>query len=178
VSRRSLRLLAIFAAFVVLSAGDCEIGDLGDILNEPGRIVVTNTGTEPAIVAIIADDVKSYPTLAAGGTSAVKTNTGGRFQVRVMMTPEQLIEYRAKLTSMRRDVEGQIAGTNDPLAKTRLFTDLAGLKAALVAADSGTGASCAGNLTLNADQATEVGVGVRWVPTDGGGFWELSCGSN
>ena len=165
-------------AFVLLSAGDCEMSGLGDLINKPGSIVVTNTGTEPAVVAIIADDVKSYPTLASGASATVATNVGGRYSVSVTMTPEQLLEYRSDLLALRRTVEKLVDGTATNEEKVYAFTSLAGIKAALAQLNSGQGASCGGNITLSQEKAVSVSVAVQWIPQSGAGFWDLTCGSS
>jgi hypothetical protein len=164
-------------AFVLLSAGECEFSSLGDILNKPGSIVVSNTGTEPAVVAIIADDVKSYPTLAGGATSSAPTNVGGRYTVSVTMTAQQVIEYRADLQALRRTVEKLVEGSISSEEKVRLFTKLAGIKAALGQLNAGVGASCSGNIKLSQDNAAIVNASVAWVRQSGAGFWDLTCGS-
>jgi hypothetical protein len=173
------RLAAIGLAFVLLSAGDCEIGDLSALLAQPGTITVTNTGTtEAAVVAIAADDVKSYPTLAPGQSATVTTNVGGAYRVSVVMTPENAIEYRAELVSLRRLVERQISGSTSPAEKTELFLKLAGIKAAIVAFEQTNAAGCSGQITLSTDQAASVSASAKWVTQGGSGFWELSCGSS
>jgi hypothetical protein len=176
-SRRALRLAAFFMAFVVLSAGDCEIGSLGDILDEPGRIVVSNIGTEPAVLAIIADDVKTYPSLAGGATASAQTNVGGRYQVLVVMTPENTAAYRANLVSLRGLVEKAVDRETDATEKTRLFLDLAGIKAAIAALEMTNAAGCSGVIELDEDEASSVNATVRWQPQEGGGFWDTTCGS-
>ena len=164
--------------FVLLSAGECNIADLGNILDKPGSIVVSNVGTEPAVVAIVADDVKSYPTLAGGATASVQTNVGGRYHLSVTMTPQQMIEYRADLQQLRRTVEKLVDGSISSQEKVYLFAKLAGIKAALVQLNAGTGASCGGNIGLNQDDATTVNATVAWVTQSGSGFWDLTCGSS
>jgi hypothetical protein len=164
--------------FVLLSAGDCEFSSLGDILNQPGTIVVTNTGTEPAVVAIIADDVKSYPTLVGGVSASAPTNIGGRYTVTVTMTAQQVIEYRADLLELRRTVERLLGGSASSDEKVYLFTKLAGIKAALSQLNSGVGASCSGNIKISQDNAASVSASVAWVRQSGSGFWEVSCSSN
>jgi hypothetical protein len=175
---RASRLLALAAVFVIVSGGECSIGDLGSLLDAPGRISVTNIGTEPAVIAILADDVKSYPTLAGGATASVQTNTGGRYEVRVVMTPENAATYRADLASLRTLVEKQISDATDPAEKTRLFLDLAGIKAAIQALSNSNAAGCSGTITLDAEETAEVAATVNWVTSSGAGFWDVTCGSN
>ena len=177
-SARVRHLLAIAACFVILSAGECSIGDLGEILDEPGRIAVSNSGTVPAVIAIIADDVKSYPTLAGGSSTSVQTNVGGRYQVIVIMTPEQQIEYKAQLVELRRTVEALIDGTATSAEKTHAFVTLAGIKVALRNFEAGAAGSCSGNIKLDKDQAVTVNATVAWVDQSGSGFWDLTCGSS
>lgn len=169
-------LLGVFA-FVALSAGECNIGDLGGLINKPGSIVVTNTGTEPAVVAIVADDVKTYPTIVSGGSASAQTNVGGRYTVSVTMTAQQVTEYKSDLQNLRRTVEKLIDGTASAEEKVYAFTSLAGIKAALVQLNSGVGASCSGNMKLSQDSAVSVGASVSWVSQSGSGFWDLNCGS-
>jgi hypothetical protein len=176
VSRRAVRLLALAAAFCILVAGDCEI-DL-ELLNKPGTIVVTNIGTEVAVVAILADDVKSYPTLAGGASASVETNVGGAYRVRVVMTPENTQAYRQGLAELRGLVEKQISGSASPVEKTRLFLDLAGIKAAIQALEQANAAGCSGRIKTSVDEAASVIATVNWVPQGGAGFWDTTCGSN
>ena len=166
------------AAFVMLSAGKCDISSLGDILDEPGSIAVTNIGQEPAVVAISADDVKSYPTLAAGATGSAQTNVGGRYQVSVVMSPENAQRYRDELNTMRGTVEKLIDGSLSSAEKTQLFLQLAGIKAAISALEMTNAASCSGVINLDRDNAAHVSATVRWEPQGGAGFWDLTCGSN
>jgi hypothetical protein len=179
VRRRAWPIVFGVFAFVLLSAGDCEIGDLGALLNKPGRIVVSNAGTVPAVVTIVAPDVKSYPTLAGGASASVQTNVGGTYDVRVVMTPENASAYRAKLTELRGNVERLISGSLSPVEKTRLFLDLAGIKAAILAFEnSGNAAGCSGQIKLGQDEQASVNATVTWVETSGGGFWDSTCSSN
>jgi hypothetical protein len=174
VTRRPRALLCIAIAFFTLSAGECE---LGDILPRPGRIVVTNTGTEPAVVAIIAPDVKSYPTLAGGASASVSTNTGGQYEVRVVMTPENTQRYRAELLALRTAVEKLVDGSLTSEEKTRLFITLAGIKAAILALEQANAAGCSGRIELSQDTEGTVNATVQWVPQSGAGFWDTTCGS-
>jgi hypothetical protein len=175
-SRRALRPFALLATFCILVAGDCEI-DL-ELLNKPGTVTVTNTGTEVAVLAIVADDVKSYPTLPGGASASVETNVGGDYQVRVVMTPENTEAYRQHLVAMRRLVEKQIDGSASPVDKTRLFLDLAGIKAAIQALEQTNAAGCSGRIKTSVEEATSVTAVVNWVPQGDAGFWEVNCSSN
>lgn len=168
-------MLFIGIAFVSLSAGECELGDL---INQPGTIVVTNVGTEPAVVAIIAADVKSYPTLAGGDSATVSTTTGGRYEVRVVMTPENAQRYREELAALRRRVEQLVDGSLSTAEKTQLFSQLAGIKAAINALEQANAAGCGGRIELNQASAEKVNATVRWVSQSGSGFWDATCGSN
>jgi hypothetical protein len=165
-----------------LTAEDCSVGDLDGLINRPGKITVTNTGTEPAVVALLAPDAKSYPTIPGGGSSGITTNVGGRYELRVVMSGEALIEYRARLTQLRREVEQQIGGTPSTAQKIKLFTDLAAIKAALIQLSEGSGGSaagCTGSIKLKTESDESVQASVQWVPaSSGGGFWDITCGSN
>jgi hypothetical protein len=176
--RRTWPIVFGVFAFVVLSAGECNIGDLGGLINKPGSITVTNTGTEPAVVAIVADDVKTYPTIASGGSASAQTNVGGRYTVSVTMTAQQIIEYKSDLQDLRRTVEKLIDGTASAEEKVYAFTSLAGIKAALGQLNAGGGASCSGNIKLSQEDAVSVSASVRWVTQSGSGFWDLTCGSS
>ena len=167
-------LLFIGIAFVSLSAGECELDGL---INKSGSIVVTNTGTEPAVVAIIAPDVKSYPTLAGGASTTISTTTGGRYEVRVVMTPENAQRYRADLATLRGRVERLIDGSLSTEEKTRLFIQLAGIKAAITALEQANAAGCGGSIELNEESAENVNATVQWVSQSGAGFWDVTCGS-
>lgn len=164
-------------AFVLLSAGECNIGDLGAILDKPGRIVVTNVGIHPAVVAIIAADVKSYPTLVGGATASAQTNVGGSYEVRVVMTPENAQRYHDDLVALRRSVEKLIDGSVSSEEKTGLFVKLAGIKAAITALETSGAGGCSGRIELNQDNAETVNATVGWVDQGGSGFWDLTCGS-
>lgn len=175
---RLRRALALLAAFVILSGGECEIGSLGEILDRPGSIVVTNVGIHPAVVAIIAPDVKSYPTLAGGATASVQTNVGGSYQVRVVMAPENAQRYHDDLLALRRSVEKLIDGSLSTAEKTGLFIKLAGIKAAIAALETSGAGGCSGRIELNQDNAQTVNATVGWVDQGASGFWDTSCGSN
>jgi hypothetical protein len=164
---------------VTLTAQECEMGDLGGVLNKPGSITVTNAGdTEIAVVAIVADDVRSYPTLASGQSATVETNVGGKYQVKVVMTPENAAAYRAELSSLRKLVENQLGGTSDTVEKTRLFLDLAGIKAAIQALENERGAGCSGRIQLSTEEAVSVSATVAWSATEGRRYWDVTCGSS
>ena len=177
--RRSASLIALCLAGVIVSAGECEFGDLGSIVGQPATITVTNlSASEPAVLAIIAGDVKSYPTLAAGASSTVRTYVGGTYQVQVVMTPENAATYRQSLMDLRRLVEQQIAGSTSSAEKTKLFADLAGLKAAIQALEQSSAAACSGAVTLKNDAEATVSATVTWTPQSGAGFWDATCGSD
>ena len=164
--------------FAIVSGGECELSEIGDIPQEPGTIAVWNAGdTEVAVVAILADDVKSYPTLAPGSTAAVKTNVGGAYQVRVVMTPENVQAYRENLNALKQLVQKQIDGSATSAEKARLFTDLAGINAAIRALEQANAAGCSGTIKLKEDQAVSVTASVRWVAQGGAGFWDTNCPS-
>lgn len=133
---RALILNAV--AFFGSSAAECDLRSLGEILDKPGQIVVTNAGDQVAVVAIIADDVKSYPTLAGGATSSAETTVGGRYQVRAVMTPENAQRYRDDLLSLIQIVSKLVDGSLMTEEKTRLFSQLAGINAAIAALEQPT----------------------------------------
>lgn len=173
-----IRVLVALMLLTALTAEECNMGDFGDLVNRPGTITVTNTGTESAVVAILADDAKSYPTLAAGQSVTVKTNVGGTYQVRVVMTPENAAAYRSNLSTLRNLVEKQIDATTNVSEKTKLFVDLAGIKASITSMSIANAAGCSGRIALNTEDSTSVSATVTWSPTTGGGFWDASCGSS
>jgi hypothetical protein len=177
-NKRLRTIVGAVLAFVLLSAGECEFSSLGEILDKPGRIVVSNLGTETAVVAIIANDVKSYPTLAGGATASAETHVGGAYQLRVVMTPENTQRYRDDLLSLRRIVERFVDGAAATEEKTRLFTNLAGIKAAIAALEQANAAGCSGTIEINQDTAEIVNATVTWVRQSGAGFWDATCGSN
>ena len=177
--RRAWPVLFGVFAFVLLSAGDCEISGLGDLINEPGKITVTNVGaTESAVVAIIAPDVKSYPTVAPGGSASVETNVGGSYQVIVVMTPENRDAYRQSLLDLRASVERLINGSATSDEKVLLFTKLAGIKASIQALENTNAASCSGNIEIKQDEAVTVSATISWVAQGDSGFWDLTCGTS
>lgn len=174
-----IRTLVALMLLVALTAEECSMGDLGGLVNKPGTITVTNSGNaESAVIAIISDDVKSYPTLGPGQSASVETNVGGTYQVRVVMTPENAAAYRAELQSLRALVEKQIDGTANAADKTKLFIDLAGVKAAIRALESQNAAGCSGSIRLSTESKATVSATVSWSATSGGGFWDATCGSN
>lgn len=176
---KRLRLVVFgVLAFVLLSAGDCEISGLGDILDKPGQIVVTNTGPDIAVVAIIASDVKSYPTLASGATASAETNVGGQYEVRVVMTPENTERYRADLIVLKRDIAKLIDGSLSTSEKLTLFARLAGINASIAALEQANAAGCSGVIKLNQDNKETVNATVAFERAAGGGFWDTTCGSN
>lgn len=173
-----IRTLVALMLLVAITAEECDLGAGGGLVNKPGTIIVDNVSTDQtAVVAVIAQDVRSYPTLAAGQTAEVQTNVGGPYQVLVVMTPENTSAYRDELRSLRRLVEKQVDGATDPAEKTQLFIDLAGIKAAIQALEDGNAAGCSGRLTLSTDHEEVVAATVRWSTTSGGGFWSVTCGS-
>jgi hypothetical protein len=174
-----MRMLTLGAlASVLFSAGECEFSKVGDFLDKPGQIVVTNVGSDPAVVAIIGPDVKSYPTLAGGATASAETNVGGQYQVRVVMTPENAQRYRDDLIALKRDVQKLVDGSLTTSEKTTLFSRLAGINAAIAALEQANAAGCSGNITLNHDNTETVNATVNFVRAAGGGFWDTTCGSN
>jgi hypothetical protein len=177
-SRWPVRLLAAAAAFVVLSGAECDPGELGLIINQPGTIVVVNTGTEPAVLAITADDVRSYPTLPGGGSASVVTSVGGRYAVRVVMTPESAQSYRTGLLALRKSVTDLIAGSSSAVERTRLFIDLAGIKSQLLELERSGSAGCDGAIRLDPGAAETVHASVQWTAQGEGGFWDATCGSS
>lgn len=173
-----IRALLALMLVMGLTAEECDLGDLDGLVNKPGTITVTNAGTESAVIAIIAADVKSYPTLGPGQSASVETNVGGGYDVRVVMTPENAASYRAELQSLRSLVEKQIDGTANAADKTKLFIDLAGVKAAIRALESQNAAGCSGRIRLTTESKVSVNATVSWSTTSGSGFWEATCGSN
>jgi hypothetical protein len=174
---RIIRVLGPLLAFALLSAESCDF-ELNGLINRPAAITVTNlSSSETAVVAIIADDVKSFPTLTPGQSVTVKSNVGGTYQVRVVMTQENATEYRAELMSLRSLVEKQIDGSASADEKVELFTNLAGIKAAIQRFESGNAAGCSGKVTPKTDEDVAVQATVTWQTTSGSGFWDSSCGS-
>jgi hypothetical protein len=171
-------MVVLLVLFVIVSGGECGLSDLGELLDEPGRITVTNTGLESAVVAITADDLKSYPTLAAGASASVLTNVGGQYEVSVVMTPENAQRYREDLLALRNSVEKLIDGSLTSQEKVELFTNLAGINAAIQALEQSNAAGCSGKIKLNQDRSEAVNATVSWVPQGGAGFWDSTCGSN
>jgi hypothetical protein len=167
-------LFVIGVAFVAVLAAACE----GFSFNEPGSITVRNlSNTETAVLAVMAPDVKSYPTLAAGRNAVVTTSVGGTYTVTVVMSGIDLQTYRANLRDLRSNVQKVVDGSASNDEKVRFFSYLAGINAALAQAQAG-GASCSGKINLAEDANASVSAQVNWVTTLGGGFWELACSSN
>jgi hypothetical protein len=172
-----MRPLAAVTAFLVLSAGECQPGDLGVEFDLPGTVVVTNVGRETAVVAITADDARSHPTLPGGGSASVSTNVGGRYEVRVLMTPENARRYHADLLALRKTVTDLVATAPTAAEKTRFFVALAGIKSQLLTMGAGGAAGCTGTIELGPDANAQVNATVAWVSEGDGGFWDATCGS-
>ena len=168
----------VFATAVVCIAVltvSCE----GFSFNEQGTITVRNLSTtETAVLAILADDVKSYPTLPAGGTAVVTTSVGGMYTVEVIMSTIDAQTYRSNLQTLRSNVMKVVDGTASNDEKVLFFTYLAGINQAIAQANSGGGTSCDGKINLSETKAASVSAQVSWVTTLGGGFWSLACSSN
>jgi hypothetical protein len=173
-----IRTLIALMLVTALAAEECDVGEFGDLISRPATITVTNVGTEGAVVAILADDAKSYPTLGPGQSATVQTNVGGRYQVRVVMTPANAAAYRSNLSTLRNLVEKQIDAATNPAEKTKLFIDLAGIKAAISSFSNANAAGCSGRITISTSDSASVSATVSWSATTGGGFWDASCGSN
>jgi hypothetical protein len=155
---------------VVITVIACD--DLLDLT--PGRLTVTNTGSQnTAVIAVLLDDVKSYPTLGPGASASVGTYVGGTYQIRVVMTPEQAQVYRDDLLALRRLLEIQVDGTASAEEKVQAFVALAGVKASLAAMQASGAAGCSGRI----DPGGTVAASVAWVSRSGAGFWDVSCGS-
>lgn len=173
-----IRTLVALMVLVAFTAQDCDV-EIGNIVNRPGTITVTNIGADQvAVVAVIVGDAKSYPSLGPGSSASVTTNVGGSYEVRVVMTPENASAYRADLQSLRRLVEQRLDGTADAGDKTRLFVDLAGIKAAIRALENENAAGCSGRITLSTERKETVTATVAWSTTSGSGFWDITCGSS
>ncbi|MBM4407922.1 MAG: hypothetical protein FJ038_04815 [Chloroflexi bacterium] len=174
-----IRALVALMLLTALTAEECTLGELGGVVNKPGAITVYNTSADQvAVIAILADDVKSYPTLGPNGSASVTTNVGGKYEVRVVMTPENAAAYRAELKSLRALVEKAVDGTADPAEKARLFVDLAGIQAAIRGLETQNAAGCSGKIKLSTEEAATVVASLAWLTTSGSGFWDVSCGSN
>jgi hypothetical protein len=171
-----VRSLAVAVAIcIALLAASCE----GFSFNEQGTITVRNLSTtETAVLAVLADDVKSYPTLAAGGSAVVTTSVGGKYTVTVVMSAIDAQTYRTNLQTLRSNVMKVVDGTASNDEKVQFFTYLAGINEAIAQTNSGGGASCTGNINLSETKAASVSAQVSWVTTLGGGFWSLACSSN
>jgi hypothetical protein len=178
VRRWPTRLLAASVAFIVLSGAECDPGELGIVINQPGTIVVANGGSEAAVLAVTTDDARSYPTLPGGGSASVVTNVGGGYRVRVLMTPENAKTYRADLLALRKSVTDMIAGSASAADRTRLFVELAGIKSQLLELEQGGSAGCDGAIRLSPDSVSTVHATVQWVAEGEAGFWDATCASN
>ena len=162
------------AAIVVVAAA-CE----GLVFNTPGTITVRNlSNTETAVIAVLADDVKSYPTLGPNRNAVITTETGGAYQVIVVMTGVDMQNYRSNLQLLKHNAQVVIDGTASNDEKVLFFTYLAQINAAIAQSQNGGGASCTGTIKLSEDEAASVSAQVTWVTTLGGGFWSLACSSN
>jgi hypothetical protein len=147
------------------------------LLNEPGTITIRNfSNTETAVIAVIADDVKSYPTLGPNRNAVITTATGGNYQVLVVMSSIDAQNYRNNLEVLRQNVMKIVDGTASNDEKVRFFGHLAEINSAIAQAQP-FGASCSGKINLSEDQAEGVSVEVNWIPTLGSGSWSLACGS-
>ncbi len=161
-------------AAVVVAAAACE----GFAFNSPGKITVTNTSTtETAVIAILGDDVKSYPTLGPGRSAEATTEVGGDYQVVVIMSAIDAQTYRANLQTLKQNVTKVIDGTASNDEKVLFFSYLAQINTAIAQANNAGGASCTGRIELKEDAAVSVSVAVAWTSTLGSGFWSLTCGS-
>lgn len=171
---RSRLVGALGLALVVGLAGACE----GFLFNKSGAITVSNlSSTETAVLAIIADDVKSYPTLGPGATAVVTTAVGGDYQVVVVMSAVDAQTYRNNLQTLKQNVSKVIDGTASTDEKVLYFTYLAQINSAIAQASTTGGAGCSGSIELNDESAEGVLVTVNWIPTLGSGSWQVSCGS-
>lgn len=169
----SIVVVGLAATLALVAA--CE----GFSFNEPGQITVRNiSNTETAVLAIIADDVKSYPTLVAGANANVFTTVGGNYTVIVVMSAVDAQDYRNNLKTLKANVTKVVDGTASNDEKVLFFTYLAQINAAINQTHTSGGASCSGKITLNEDKAANVSAQVAWVVTLGSGFWSLACSSN
>jgi hypothetical protein len=170
------RLIAVIGlALVVALAGACE----GLLFNKSGTITVRNlSSTETAVLAIIADDVKSYPTLGPNHNAVATTALGGTYQVIVVMSTIDAQNYRNNLQTLKQNVQKVVDGTASNDEKVLFFTYLAQINNAIAQAQNAGGASCSGKIKLNENSAASVSVSVNWVTTLGSGSWQLGCGSN
>lgn len=170
---RAIALVGLAGA-VVLAAG-CE----GFLFNKPGTITVTNTSTtETAVIAVLGDDFKSYPTLGPGASAKVTTEVGGAYQVIVIMSAVDAQDYRNNLQTLKQNVTKVVDGTASNDEKILFFTYLAGINAAISQSQAAGGASCTGRIKVSEDATASVAAQVSWTSTLGSGFWSLACGSN
>jgi hypothetical protein len=161
-------------ALIAGLAAACE----GLSFYEPGTITVRNlSNSEVAVLAVLADDVKSYPTVPAGGNALVTTSVGGRYSVTVVMSGIDAQTYRSNLQTLKSNAQKVVDGTASNDEKVLFFTYLAGINQAIVQANSG-GASCSGKINLSETDSSSVSAQVSWIPTLGGGYWSLACTSN
>jgi hypothetical protein len=166
----------LIGAIVLLIAGAC--GDFNFDL-KPGTIKVTNTSaTDTAVVAILADDAKSYPTLGPGASATVKTNIGGTYRVIVVFEQQNLVEYLDSLKALRGNVEKIIDGTSSTDEKILFFTHLATIKSAISQVEQTGGAGCSGKIKLGSEEDSAVQATVNNTSVNGTGVWDISCGSN
>jgi hypothetical protein len=167
-------LFVIATACIAVVAAACE----GFSFNEPGQITVRNiSDSETAVLAVIADDVKSYPTLVAGANANVVTSVGGSYTVTVIMSGIDAQTYRSNLQTLRSNVLKVVDGTASSDEKVRFFTYLAEINQAIAQVQNG-GASCTGKINLSEDKPASVSAQVAWVRSLGSGFWSLPCSSN
>ena len=171
--RRVVALVGL-SATVALAAG-CG----GFLFTKPGRITVTNTSnTETAVIAVLGDDFKSYPTLGSGGSASITTEVGGAYEVVVIMSTVDAQVYRNTLQTLKQNVTKVVDGTASNDEKILFFTYLAGINAAISQSEAAGGASCTGRIKVSEGEAASVSAQVVWTSTLGSGFWSLTCGSN
>jgi hypothetical protein len=162
-------------AAVVALVSACE----GFAFNTPGTITVRNLSqTETVVLAVLADDVKSYPTLAPGANALITTEIGGTYTVTVVMSAVDVQDYQTNLRTLKSNVQKVVDGTASNDEKVLFFTYLAGINAAIAQSHATGGASCSGKINLSEDESSSVAAQVFWQPTLGSGFWSLACSSN
>ena len=172
---RPTRAAALLLGIVLVVGAACEGFD---ITTHQATITVTNTSaTETAVIAILGDDVHSYPTLGTGKSAIVKTNVGGHYEVRVVMTPQQVQDYRTSLQILKSNTSKVLDGTATTEDMTAWFARLAGVNAALAALNTGGAAGCTGTVDLKASDPSVL-ANVTWTDQLGSGFWAASCGSS
>ena len=168
-------LVVLGLALVVALVSACE----GFTFNESGTITVRNlSGSETAVIAVLADDVKSYPTLGPNHNAVVTTAVGGQYQVFVVMSAIDAQNYRNNLQTLKANVQKIVDGTASNDEKVLFFSYLAQINNAIAQAQGPGGASCTGTVKLNEKTAASVSVSVNWLSTLGSGSWQLGCGSN